>query len=1139
MKKLLTILLLLGLCLQASSQTLAEALKQPTDVNPIIPFNLCADPTAIEYEGRLYVYGTNDQQEYNITKDATKNTYGKITQLVCMSTADLVNWTFHGVIDVKAVANWIWTSWAPSVVSRVEADGETHFYLYFTNSAAGIGVLTATSPLGPWEDPLGHALIDTKTEGRGEQSNIIDPGVCIDDDGNAWLTFGGGNPNSSGSNLMPGNVRVVKLGKDMISLDGEMKSIPAPFHFEANELNYINGKYVFSYCGKWTCSSEDWDKYEGKDSYPCPGGCSILSMTTDDPLNGTWTYSGEILKNPGKFGYPSGNNHSHLQKFGSNYYMLYHTQYLEKKMGLNGGYRGIAINKATVNENTAKISSVTMNNTGPAILSASRPTAKDGTVLEAESMANSSGISVTNISTANSAVTDIQAGDWTMVRGCAFPDGAKSLKVRVKGKGVMEVRLGTSTSSPVATIKFNSTLWTDQTVNLTQAISAGKIYNQVYFIFTEASGTVQFDHYSFSTEMLEVPEEPAAINIDSSVKFQHVTGFGGFSPSPQWSYWLTDSDMDKMFGNGSAQLGLNIVRLFISPNKDYWSAGLANAKRAKAHGAFIFATPWSPPAEWKSNNKTDNGGSLLESHYEDWADFLNEYYEYMKSNGVTIDAVSIQNEPDFVTSYASCVWTGEEMAKFLRLYGHKIKCKIIAPETVHFNKALHEPILNDPEACARLDILGGHLYGWNGSSYPLAAEKGKEVWMTEYLLNDRQETGKMDINWVDDGFLFARSINDCMLANMSAWVHYSLKRYYGIYGDGQFGTTNNVITKRGYVLSQYAKYVSGTTRVRHSLDDKTGTLSSSAYLSQTEDSIVVMLINPSENRINATFSLPFFTKGGWAIQTTASKNAEKTSFEFDEETYEPVLKVDEWSVNTYIFVKSSSRQDDSGEADEEVIFSDDFSVGGGGCIPDGWKASYEGGTRTAGTYNNGPRILSFSQEGMMPFAFYFRTGTSSSGNVTYGEEKGFRLPLEEGKYTLSYSLLGWKVKPVITTLVKVGTIQVGKLVKTPEYSISDYGSSSRITQATDCKIDFEVTTAGNCILSWSVPAATSGMNEALLGNVLLIRHQEDGGSVNIPLYFADTEEAEIYDLQGRRLTRFQKGMNIIKQGNSVRKVFKE
>ncbi len=634
-------------------------------------------------------------------------------------------------------------------------------------------------------------------------------------------------------------------------------------------------------------------------------------------------------------------------------------------------------------------------------------------------------------------------------------------------------------------------------------------------------------------------DKTATISIDSRVKYQHVTGFGGFSPSPTWSYWLNDSDMDKLFGKGSSQLGLNIVRLYISSDKNAWSAGVANAKRAKKYGAFVFASPWTPPASWKSNNAAANGGSLLESRYEDWANRLNEYYEYMKKQGVTIDAVSIQNEPDWNAEYESCIWTGAQMAKFLKNYGHLIKCKIIAPEAIHFTKSMHEPILNDDAACAELDIVGGHFYGWNGSSYPLAAQKGKEVWMTEYLINERQQNNNQNINWKDDGFLFARSVNDAMLANMSAWVHYSLKRYYGVYGDGQYGTTNNAITKRGYILSQYAKYVSGSTRVRHVLDDESGKLTASAYQSVTGDSIIVMLLNPSDNTVATTIDLPCYTQGGSQIVTTSNKNAKKTELSLEEETCAPVVSAEAWSVNTYVFTKSKAREDMPEMAEEqESLFSDEFDFSGGGCIPAGWKAIYEGGTRGAGNYDSGPRIMSFSPEGLMPYAFYFRAGTSG-GKVSYGEESKYRLKLEPGNYTLSYSLVGWKTKPNITCQVKVGTKSVAKLAAKPEYMMSANGSSARITQSTDKSIDFEVTASGNCILSWSVPTTSNGLVEALLGNVRLVKHDEADGIINIPLFpgneLIEVGDGQWYDLSGRRVTDTNNKGIYIKNGKKVAK----
>lgn len=621
----------------------------------------------------------------------------------------------------------------------------------------------------------------------------------------------------------------------------------------------------------------------------------------------------------------------------------------------------------------------------------------------------------------------------------------------------------------------------------------------------------------------------AGISIDSRIKYQHVTGFGGFSPSPQWSYWLGDAEMNKLFGKGETQLGLNILRLYIANSKNGWSAGVANAKIAKRHGAFIFASPWSPPASWKSNNSDSNGGELLESHYADWANYLNDYYKYMKNQGVTIDAVSIQNEPDWNASYQSCIWTGEKMAKFLRQYGSLIECKIVAPEAIHFSKNMHEPILNDPEACAQLDIMGGHFYGWDGSSYPLAAKKGKEVWMTEFLINERQQNNNQNINWKDDGFLFARSVNDAMLANMSAWVHYSLKRYYGCLGDGTYGTTNNGITKRGYILSHYAKYVSGTTRIRHSLDDATGKLTSSAYLSVTGDSVVVMVLNPSSNTYSTTLSLPFNTMGGMQIVTTETQNVQKTSLALDEETYQPLVTVAPYSVNTYIYTKSSARTDLPDETDDgEAIFTDEFDLFGASCVPDGWRAKFEDGTRTAGNYSLGPRIMSFSAEGAMQYAFYFRTGTASNGYVSYGEDSKYRLSLTPGKYTLYYSTVGWKANPSITAAIQTSSgTNVKTLVSTPKVSVSSNGSSSRITSTTDFALDFEITTQANYLLKWTVAKASSGLSEALVGNIRLVRNNDDDTAISDIHGESSPASTLIYNLQGQRLSAPQQGINII------------
>ncbi len=92
--------------------------KKEINANPISASLFCADPTAVEYNGRLYVYGTNDAQQ---AEQSEKNDYDKIKTLVIFSTDDMVNWIYHGKIETGEIAPWIYNSWAPSIASRADA----------------------------------------------------------------------------------------------------------------------------------------------------------------------------------------------------------------------------------------------------------------------------------------------------------------------------------------------------------------------------------------------------------------------------------------------------------------------------------------------------------------------------------------------------------------------------------------------------------------------------------------------------------------------------------------------------------------------------------------------------------------------------------------------------------------------------------------------------------------------------------------------------------------------------------------------------------------------------------------------------------------------------------------------------------
>lgn len=495
------------------AQTISRTYKTVSNGNPISPCVFCADPTALEYDGRLYVYGSNDSQQFVVNNKQGNNGYGAIKSLVVFSTDDMVNWTFHGTIDVgKLCSSWGWrfaASWAPSVTWRVGANGKDEFFLYFANSGGSVGVLTANSPIGPWKSPLSKPLIDGDTPGVAPCNWIFDPGVVIDDNGTGWIAFGGGDPNSQGTKLMPGNSRIAKLKSSMIALDGKAVNLPAPYLFEASELNMMNGRYVYTYNTSWS-DRNDWNSYAKRGSYPSPSSCSMCYMVTDDPLNpNAWEYKGEYVPNPGNFGFGWGNNHTHLQKFQGNYYLFYHSMVLEQNMNTGAsGFRSIGVEKVTVNESKQQINKVTMTNQGPAAIKKMDPYS----LQQAETMSTSGGINyedfsnIVKVTTLNSIGNDasknlqvkMNKGAWTMVRNVDFgSEGANSFTLRTKGTGKLEIRLDNPNAKAAATVEFSSSVFLNHTVSVDPTLFKG--VKKIFFMFMESTN-VYFDSWQFSLE---------------------------------------------------------------------------------------------------------------------------------------------------------------------------------------------------------------------------------------------------------------------------------------------------------------------------------------------------------------------------------------------------------------------------------------------------------------------------------------------------------------------------------------------------------------------------------------------------------------------------------------------------------------
>lgn len=447
--------------------------KEKGNNNPISSNIFCADPCCLQYKGRLYVYGTSDNQQFELSDSKASNTYEKIKQLVCFSTTDMTNWTYHGSIDVEKIAPWIVAAWAPSVIKREEKDGLTHFYLYFSNSGCGVGVLTSLSPLGPWVSPLKKPLINYDMKALRGVPNPFDPGVCLDDKGDAYLVCGGG-PAEGGDDYMPGSVRLVKLGKDLISFDSDFIEIKAPYFFEASEIYFKNGYYVYIYNSNWV-ERKTWNEH----NIPKPSACSMCYMISKTPLiSESWKYKGQFFQNPGEMGFNYSNNHVYLTRYKNHDYIFYHSIPTQNTGGAGGGYRSICVDDIFFDEENLLISKAVGTRKGVEPIGFLNPF---------ENITGSTMSSCENIKCEKEIndfhgvdVTSTKNEGWIELRNVDFGGGVDEIFAVVKGKGYIDIYLDSLSYGEIGRIDCNSENFQEFSGLFDQKI---KGVHDFYFVF--------------------------------------------------------------------------------------------------------------------------------------------------------------------------------------------------------------------------------------------------------------------------------------------------------------------------------------------------------------------------------------------------------------------------------------------------------------------------------------------------------------------------------------------------------------------------------------------------------------------------------------------------------------------------------
>lgn len=338
--------------------------------------------------------------------------------------------------------------------------------------------------------------------------------------------------------------------------------------------------------------------------------------------------------------------------------------------------------------------------------------------------------------------------------------------------------------------------------------------------------------------------------IDGATIQQTVQGFGGAS-IPIWIGDLTSDQRTKAFSTTSG-IGMSILRVMVPTTSSQFAAEKPTIDAAKGFGAKVIATAWNAPAGMM------DGLKLKTSSYAAYAAHLSSYNTAVGG----VYAISPWNEPN----YSASGWMGAtatEVASFVAAQGDNCGAPVMAPEPFNMDASFINTYLSNATAKSKTSFLCGHIYG---ATPTYLGSLGKSMWMTEHYTNS-----SISGNDWGNAMTAAKEIHDCMVAGWAAYVWWYIRRFYGPIDE------SSNITKLGYVMAQFARYVRpGYSKIACTANPTAGVYTT-AYKSGTK--VVIVIVNQN----NATTYQPF-TLSGVSVTgfnryyTTSSANLASNSF---------------------------------------------------------------------------------------------------------------------------------------------------------------------------------------------------------------------------------------------------------------------
>jgi len=318
-------------------------------------------------------------------------------------------------------------------------------------------------------------------------------------------------------------------------------------------------------------------------------------------------------------------------------------------------------------------------------------------------------------------------------------------------------------------------------------VPAEPVETEVSFWLTKGDQTALLKKQNIALNFSATSNSNPTIEVDPNTTFQTIDGFGytltGGSASLINALPTVEKDklLNELFSAADDAIAVSYLRISIGAS-DLSAAAftyndLSDGETDEALSKFsiakeqadlipvlkkivainpaikILGSPWTAPA-WMKTNKSFIGGSLKPEYYQTYANYLVKYVQAMKAEGISIDAITPQNEPLHPGNNPSMYMEAPDQAKFVKIaLGPAFKAFDINTKIIVYDHNADKPeypiaVLNDVDAKKYIDGSAFHLYAGDISALTQVhnAHPDKNIYFTEQWVGGPSNFGE-DLKW--------------------------------------------------------------------------------------------------------------------------------------------------------------------------------------------------------------------------------------------------------------------------------------------------------------------------------------------------------------------------------------------------------